>query len=110
MSPRFNLTYPTALVLRALAEGYRHGFDLMDATGLASGTVYPLLRRLEALGFASARWEGEEAAHREGRPARRYYQLTAEGAAVLAEARKKFAGLDAGLRAPAASRPSPAGE
>jgi PadR family transcriptional regulator len=108
MCARFNLTYPTALVLRALAEGYRYGFDLMDVTGLASGTVYPLLRRLEALGLVAAEWEGEEAAHREGRPARRYYRLTAQGAAVLAEARGKFAGLDAGLRAPAASRPATA--
>ena len=106
---RFNLTYPTALVLRALAEGYRYGFDIMDATGLASGTVYPLLRRLEAHGLASAGWEGEEAAHAEGRPARRYYQITAAGATVLGEARRRFAGLEHGVRAPAAARPAPEG-
>ena len=41
------LTYPTTLVLHALANGVRHGFDVIDATGLASGTVYPILRRLE---------------------------------------------------------------
>ena len=40
MSPRLNLTYPTALVLQALARGFHHGFDIMDATGLPSGTVY----------------------------------------------------------------------
>jgi PadR family transcriptional regulator, regulatory protein PadR len=108
MCARFNLTYPTALVLRALAEGYRYGFDLMDATGLASGTVYPLLRRLEALGLVAAQWEAEDVAHREGRPARRYYQITAEGAAVLADARRKFTGLDAGLRVPGSPRPDPA--
>ena len=108
MTARFNLTYPTALVLRALAEGYRYGFDLMDVTGLASGTVYPMLRRLEALGLVAAQWESEEAAHRDGRPARRYYQLSAQGATVLAEARRKFAGLDAGLRAAGSLRPDPA--
>ena len=42
-----NLTYPTTLVLHALASGVRHGFDVIDATGLPSGTVYPILRRLE---------------------------------------------------------------
>ena len=42
-----NLTYPTTLVLHALANGIRHGFDIIDATGLPSGTVYPILRRLE---------------------------------------------------------------
>ena len=42
------LTYPTTLVLQALLQGHHHGFDIMDATSLPSGTVYPILRRLEA--------------------------------------------------------------
>ena len=42
-----NFTYPTTLVLHALANGFRHGFDIIDATELPSGTVYPILRRLE---------------------------------------------------------------
>jgi hypothetical protein len=33
------LTYPTTLVLHALANGFRHGFDILDATELPSGTV-----------------------------------------------------------------------
>jgi PadR family transcriptional regulator PadR len=108
MPPRFNLTHPTALVLLALSEGYRYGFDIMDATGLASGTVYPLLRRLEGLGLAAAGWEGEEAAHREGRPARRYYALTAGGAAALADARRKLGALALRPGTPTAPRPLPA--
>lgn len=108
MSPRLNLTYPTALVLRALADGCGYGFDVIDATGLASGTVYPLLRRLEGLGMVEAAWESEEAAHREGRPARRWYRLTAEGAAFLAEAERKFAGLAHGLRPGHQPKPFPA--
>src|SRR5262245_21252768 len=52
-----NLTYPTTLVLHALANGSGHGFDVIDATGLASGTVYPILRRLEEERLVSARWE-----------------------------------------------------
>ncbi len=45
------LTYPTTLVLQALLHGHHHGFDIMDATGLPSGTVYPILRRLDAEGL-----------------------------------------------------------
>src|SRR5688572_19862296 len=45
--PREFLTYSSALVLQAIASGYRYGFDVMDVTGLPSGTVYPALRKLE---------------------------------------------------------------
>ena len=44
------LTYQTALVLEALAAGRHHGWDIMDATDLPSGTVYPILRRIEEEG------------------------------------------------------------
>lgn len=97
MTTRLNLTYPTALVLRALSEGYGYGFDIMDASGLPSGTVYPSLRRLERAGCVTSRWEEEESARREGRPARRYYRITRDGMALLARARERFAGLDHGL-------------
>ena len=53
------LTYPTALVLQALLDGHHHGFDVMEATGLPSGTVYPILRRLDAEGCVRSRWEKE---------------------------------------------------
>jgi DNA-binding PadR family transcriptional regulator len=53
---RLNLTYPTALVLQALANGFHHGFDIMDATGLPSGTVYPILRRLDREGLLASEW------------------------------------------------------
>ena len=69
MSPRLNLTYPTALVLQALARGFHHGFDIMDATGLPSGTVYPILRRLDREGYLKSAWESQAAAQREQRPA-----------------------------------------
>ena len=74
------LTYPTALVLQALLHGHHHGFDIMDATGLPSGTVYPILRRLDAEGCVRSRWEARRSARREQRPPRRYYELTAGGA------------------------------
>lgn len=77
------LTYPTTLVLDALAKGVRHGFEILDATGLPSGTVYPILRRLERDALVSAHWEDAAIAHEEQRPPRRYYELTAAGRAVL---------------------------
>ena len=93
-----NCTYPTALTLSAMAAGHSYGFDIMDATGLPSGTVYPLLRRLERSGCVAGRWEDEQRAQREGRPARRHYRLTAAGRALLARSRARFANLEAGLR------------
>jgi PadR family transcriptional regulator, regulatory protein PadR len=78
-----NLTYATTLVLHALATGVRHGFDILDATDLPSGTVYPILRRLERETLVSAHWEEAAIAHEEQRPPRRYYELTAAGKAIL---------------------------
>jgi DNA-binding PadR family transcriptional regulator len=85
-----NLTYPTALVLEALARGHHHGFQIMDVTGLPSGTIYPLLRRLDREGLVSSRWEKPAVARREQRPPRRYYQLTAAGEAMRSLAIERF--------------------
>ncbi len=59
----------------------RYGFDLSRATGLASGTLYPILMRLEERGLLAARWELGQ-----GRP-RHVYRLTAEGLAVARDCR-----------------------
>jgi DNA-binding PadR family transcriptional regulator len=85
-----SLSSATALVLDALARGNRHGFDILDATGLASGTVYPILRRLEQDGLATSRWESARVAQQEQRPPRRYYVLTREGQTLVEEARARF--------------------
>ena len=79
-------TPSTVMVLQALIDGHHHGFDIMDATGLASGTAYPILRRLEAEGIVRSRWEAEGIARREQRPPRRYYELTSGGARTAREA------------------------
>jgi len=101
-----NITYPTTLVLQALARGIRHGFDIIDATGLASGTVYPILRRLDHEGFVHSRWERESVAHREQRPPRRYYELTAQGQRMLAQSLERHASAALVIpRAPAGARP-----
>jgi DNA-binding PadR family transcriptional regulator len=97
---RLNLTYPTALVLQALAHGFHHGFDIMDATGLPSGTVYPILRRLDREGLLKSTWEKQADAQREQRPPRRYYDITASGEAMLAEAASRFRVLDQAVARP----------
>ena len=76
------MTQVTALVLRAVSSGYGYGFDVMEACGLPSGTAYPALRRLEKAGYLESRWEEAVEAHSDGRPRRRIYELTSEGAAA----------------------------
>ena len=98
MARRTNLTYTTGVVLMAIADGRRYGFDIMDASGLPDGTVYPALRRLEAAGMLRGKWEDETRANAEGRPARRYYELTAAGQRMLADARVRYPGLRSGSK------------
>jgi DNA-binding PadR family transcriptional regulator len=83
-------SYASLFVLQALSQGHRFGFDVMDATGLPSGTVYPALRRLEAQGFVESNWEDDGPARRASRPRRRYYALTKPGRAQLAEAEARY--------------------
>jgi len=91
---RSPMGYATLHVLQSIASGYVYGFDIMDATDLPSGTVYPILRRLEDDGLAKSRWEREGAARREQRPPRRYYELTGAGETRLAEARARYRALE----------------
>ena len=74
---------PALRVLQALAGGCEYGFDIIDATGLPSGTVYPALSRFERDGFVRSSWEDPVKAHRDRRPPRRYYRLTADGRRAL---------------------------
>lgn len=97
---RHNITYPTTLVMQAIASGSRYGFEIADRTGLQTGTVYPALRRLETLGFVRSSWESEKTARREQRPPRRYYELTAPGAEALETALDRFERLARLVRRP----------
>ena len=108
MPAPIRLTHPTALVLCAVARGHRYGFDVIDATGLQSGTVYPILRRLEDAGMLRARWEPVQEARGEKRPPRRYYQLTGAGAEALREAVERHPGLAHALAPRAATTRGPA--
>ena len=87
------LSINAVCVLQAIAGGYQYGFDIIDQTGLPSGTVYPALGRLEQDGLLKSAWENEQDAHAEGRPARRYYKLTAPGVKALAEAASFYRSL-----------------
>ena len=60
------MTLPTALVLHAVDAGFRYGFEIIDATGFAAGTVYPVLRRLEEAGCVSGAWEPVARSRAEG--------------------------------------------
>lgn len=73
------MTIPTQRVLEALlAVDETYGADIGTQSHLPSGTVHPILARLEGLGWVTSRWEDIEPSV-EGRPPRRYYRLTDAG-------------------------------
>lgn len=97
MAPR--MTIPTQLVLRALLEHptrEMYGLEICQTAGLASGTIHPILARLEGLGWLESRWEEIDPV-KEGRPKRRYYRLSPDGAEqaryALANARTSISQL-----------------
>ena len=77
------MTIPTQLVLRALlAEPTQemYGLQICEQAGLPSGTIHPILARLEReYSWLTSRWE-DIRPEDEGRPRRRYYRLTEDGA------------------------------
>lgn len=92
------MTLPTQLVLRvllAVPDQERYGAEIAARAQLATGTVQPLLVRLERYGWLSSRWEEIEP-RRQGRPRRRYFRLTAAGVERAVEALGR-ARLPAGL-------------
>ena len=106
MAPTPRMTMPTQLVLRALlvdptAELY--GSEIGEAAGLMSGTVHPILARLEGLGWVESRWEDVDPSAA-GRPARRYYTITGAGAE---QARAELARVRAPQPGRLAPRPLP---
>lgn len=107
MAKKSYISHSEAAILQAVASSYKYGFDIMDITGLPSGTVYPALRRLEDSDLVESRWEKEGVAQRAQRPARKYYELTRAGKDALAEALKRYRLLDRLLpRVPRGDKPS----
>jgi PadR family transcriptional regulator len=108
------LTAALERVLRAfLADpsARRYGYDLMRAARLPSGTLYPMLARLQDQGLVTAEWESwpDGGAEAGGRPPRKYYLLTAEGvqAARLELAEAATTAARAARRPAGAVRPVP---
>ena len=98
------LSVTVCSVLQSVVDGAHYGFDIIEHTGLPSGTVYPALSRLERDGYLASSWEDEGRAHAEGRPARRYYRVTAAGARALREAMAYYRALLPALQRPARGR------
>jgi PadR family transcriptional regulator PadR len=92
MANTMRVTTAVVKVLAALLQdpaAERYGLDLMAETGLPSGTLYPILARLQRAGWVDAQWEQIDPVTA-GRPARRYYVLTLDG---VASARAELAVL-----------------
>lgn len=86
------LSRETHLILEEFIERpreWRYGYELSRETGLKSGTLYPILMRLEKCGLLEARWVSTG----EGVPPRHTYRLTPHGLDLartrLAEARRR---------------------
>ena len=82
------MTPATQAVLRALLDEptqERYGLELSEAANLETGTIHPILARLEKLGWVDSKWE-ELDPKEAGRPRRRYYRLTPDGAELACDA------------------------
>jgi PadR family transcriptional regulator PadR len=82
------MTVQVLLVLQALLRDpgkERYGLEITEQTGLQPGTIYPILFRLESERWVTSRWEDIDP-QAEKRPRRRYYSLTANGAAQASAA------------------------
>jgi PadR family transcriptional regulator PadR len=82
-----NISRQTSLLLATLLENpaeWRHGYGISQVAGLKSGTLYPLLMRLEEQGLLESKWQETD---RPGAPARHVYRLTASGRVLARERR-----------------------
>lgn len=91
----------TPIVLAILAEADSYGYAILQRVRELSGgrmewtdgMLYPVLHRLERLGHIKARWETAESGRK-----RKYYKITSQGRAQLAEERKQWQAVDATLK------------
>ncbi|HEV2116346.1 MAG TPA: PadR family transcriptional regulator [Terriglobales bacterium] len=88
MNEAVRLSHTSALILHSVGRAHHYGFDVMEVTGLPSGTVYPALRRLERERLIVSRWEELPASRQ--RPARRYYKLTPAGTIALQQVQRRY--------------------
>ena len=81
------ISHSGLLVLKACLDRSTrrlYGYELMQITGLASGTLYPILVRFEDAGWLSSSWEVADP-REEGRPRRRLYRITGAGQRALSQ-------------------------
>lgn len=93
------ITVAVAKVLRAFLEDPAHpryGYELMRVTGFPSGKLYPILAKLQAVGWLIREREDIDTSVA-GRPARSMYRLSQEGTRA---AQEELAALSAELRPP----------
>jgi PadR family transcriptional regulator, regulatory protein PadR len=101
------ITRQTERVLAALlrdAHGHRYGLQISREAGLKSGTLYPILARLEAADWVVSEWERIDPSA-EGRRPRRYYRLTGEGRRIARAAVRETQTQLRGLLRPDWERP-----
>lgn len=102
------MTLPTQLVLGVLMgdpDRPWYGLELCAEAGLPSGTIHPLLARLEKFGWLESHWENVDP-RAEGRPRRRYYRLNPNSIATVRAALRR---AEAATQALARLRPNLAG-
>ncbi|MBB5960441.1 DNA-binding PadR family transcriptional regulator [Saccharothrix tamanrassetensis] len=83
------MTPQTVAVLRVLLEDPtvpRYGLDIARQSGLKTGTLHPILNRLQQAGLIESFWEDAANHEDQGRPRRRYYRFTGHGAATAYQA------------------------
>lgn len=106
METPFKITSATLDVMEAFLASFDelHGFAVARVSGRPTGSVYPILARMEQAGWLESRWETE---HPEpGRPRRRFYRLSAQG---VAESRRIVQERRGALPSPGwVARPRPA--
>ncbi len=91
----------TPLVLAILAQGDSYGYAILKRVSELSGgslewsdgMLYPVLHRLERLGYIAGKWQKSETGRR-----RKYYRITPEGRGHLADERRQWQAVDAALR------------
>lgn len=84
------LSPQTLTVLSALAGAdWLYGLELAERTGLKSGSLYPILIRLDERGMLESRWIEPSAP---GRPARHAYRILPAGRHALAETERPASG------------------
>jgi PadR family transcriptional regulator PadR len=104
------ITPQTLCVLRALLAAPtmpRWGRDIARETGLKSGTLHPILARLESAGWVESYWEDPLEHEDQGRPRRRYYLFSPGGAQAAQFAIAESASLEKAAQGKSALRPQP---